>query len=159
MFIASCECFLRTVAKFLQERLPMNNVFLQNVRRLQPSQRVTAVGNQMITTLATCMSHLSTDINFADIVVTEWRLNQTDIDITACWFVSADGTSIPVDKYWSRVLKQVYTVDTPGSSDDTYTRPIIVPFFGYSCPTCFFSLCPIEWLEVVGRTVSHVINV
>ena len=106
MFIASCECFLRTVAKFLQERLPMNNVFLQNVRRLQPSQRVTAVGNQMISALAACMSHLSTDISFADVVVVEWRLNQAETHTTGDWFVSADGTNIPVVKYWSRVSKQ-----------------------------------------------------
>jgi len=92
--------FLRTSAKLLQERLPLNNVFLQNIWCLQPSQRITAVGNQMITVLAACMPQLSTGISFADNVVTEWRLYRadTDIDITADWFVSADGTNIPVDK-------------------------------------------------------------
>ena len=71
--------------------------------------RVTAVGNRMITALATCMSHLFACISIADAVVTERRRNQIDtvIDITADWFVSADGTNIPVDKYWSRVAKQV----------------------------------------------------
>ena len=87
----------------------MRNVFLQNVRCLRPSQRMTAVGNRMKTALATCMSHLSTGISFADVVVTEWCFNQTDAvaDITADWFVFADGTKLSVDKYWSRVSKQV----------------------------------------------------
>jgi len=97
---------LRTSAKFLQERFPLNNVFLHNVRCLQPSRRMTAVGNQMITALAACIPQLSTSISFADNVVTEWRLYQADTDITADWFVSADGTNIPVDKYWSRVSRQ-----------------------------------------------------
>jgi len=97
------QMFLRTSAKFLQVRLPLSNVFLQNVRCLQPSQPMTAVGNQMITALAACMPQLSTGISFADNVVTEWRLYRADTDITADWFVSANGTNIPVDKYWSRV--------------------------------------------------------
>jgi len=56
------QMFLQTSAKFLQERSPLNNVFLQNVQCLQPSQRMTAVGNQMITALAACMPQLSTGI-------------------------------------------------------------------------------------------------
>jgi len=52
--------FLRTSAKFLQEILSLNNVLLQNVCCLQLSQRMTAVGNQMITALAACMPQLST---------------------------------------------------------------------------------------------------
>ena len=53
------QMFLRTVAKFLQERLPLNNVFLQNVLCLQLSQRMAAVSNQMLATLAACMPQLS----------------------------------------------------------------------------------------------------
>lgn len=105
--------FLRTVAKFLQERLPLNNVFLQNVWCLQPSQRVADVGNQMLTALAACMLQLSTGISFADNVVTEWRLHQADTDITADWIVSADGINIPVDKDWSSVSKQVDSLGYP----------------------------------------------
>lgn len=107
------QMFLQTVAKFLQERLPLNNVFLQNVRCLQLSQRMAAVSNQMLATLAACMPQLSTGISFADNVVTEWRLYQADTDITADWIVSADGTNIPVDKYWSRVSKQVDSLGHP----------------------------------------------
>jgi len=34
--------------------------------------------------------------SFAENVVTEWRLYQADTVITADWFISADGTNIPV---------------------------------------------------------------
>jgi len=97
------QMFLRTSAKFLQERLPLNNVFLQNVRCLHPSQRMTAVGNQVITALLLACLSCPWAFSFSDSVVTDWRLYQADTDITAYWFISADGTNIPVDKYWSRV--------------------------------------------------------
>jgi len=38
------------------------------------------------------MPQLSTGISFEDNVVTKWRLYKADTDITADWFISANGT-------------------------------------------------------------------
>jgi hypothetical protein len=109
--------FLQAVVRYLQARLPLNNTFLQNVRCLQPSQRSSTAGNTMIAALCNCMPQISTGISFADKVITEWRLYQADTEITPDWVVSSNGVLLTVDKYWSRVSKQVDSLGTPKYSN------------------------------------------
>lgn len=78
------QMFLRTSAKKnIQDRLPLNNVFLQNVHCLQPSQHVSTESRQMITAMCDCMPQISTGISFIDNTVTEWCLNEADTGITS----------------------------------------------------------------------------
>lgn len=97
--------FMKTSAKYLQDRLPLKNRFLNNVRCLQPAMRSTPESSQMITALATCLPQLCGDITFTDRVSNEWQLYQADINITSEWSTTDGDAVIAIDTYWARVLK------------------------------------------------------
>ncbi len=105
------QAFLRAVAKYLQERLPLDNVFLLNVRCLQPTQRASGTSSQMVAALCNCMPQISTGISFVDNVTTEWRLYEAESGIKSEW------VNLPVDKYWSHVSQQVDSLGQPKYSN------------------------------------------
>lgn len=98
--------FLKSCAKYLQERIPLKNTFLNNIRCLQSTMRSTPESNQMITALAKCLPHVSGGITFADCLSTEWLLYQADNDITPNWYEGDGENLMTVGQYWARVFKQ-----------------------------------------------------
>jgi len=69
--------------------------------------RCNAESVQMMTCLAASMLQLSTGIGFVALVITQWRLYQTDDDIKTDWAITVDGNVVPLDVYWARVFKQI----------------------------------------------------
>ena len=68
---------------YLQKKLPLKNAIVPNICYLHPSWRNKSEGSGKTAFLAKQMPQLSTDVNFLDLITSEWRLCQTDAEITA----------------------------------------------------------------------------
>ena len=67
--------FLKSAAKYLQQRLPLKNKFLFNIQCLKPSNRRNPETNDMIKGLAVSLPHINEELSFLDSVATESLLD------------------------------------------------------------------------------------
>jgi len=99
--------FMKRSSKYLQERLPLRNTFLFSVQCLKLSIRRNPDSIQMMKQLAASVPHMACEMNFLDLVSTEWRLYQVDADIPLTTEIGRN-TEWPCCissrvLYWSRV--------------------------------------------------------
>ncbi len=91
---------LTTSAQYLQKKLPLKNVLLQNIRCLNPSLRKEQMTNQMILSVLLHIPHVSSEPNVADKIAREWHIYQHDTDILESWSQDAN-----IDQYWAHIFK------------------------------------------------------
>ena len=91
--------FMKHSIKYLQERLPLKNMFLFSVQCSKLSMRRNPDSIQMMKQLAASVPQVACEMNFLDSVSTEWRLYQADADIPAEWAETLNGHGALVDEY------------------------------------------------------------
>ncbi len=105
--------FFETTAKYMINKLPLNNVLLKNLSCLHPLLRSTANSVQMVSSIVDNIPMISSITELKDKILQDWRKYQEE-NIKEDFYVTErgqkeDGTPFVnykrIDEYWNKVLQ------------------------------------------------------